>query len=281
MKRLTIFVKHAPDIADACAQIGAVLVIQNVVYASDGDLKFDNAVIEIAQQDFCLRTELSDFCFQFAEAHILIRFQSRAGRRTWSGIRSRNNPQKIVAERAVAGDGGSAIRFHGNVRLDAKNDFHAGGVVRVGADVLNAAYGRSTCVANLSAGAQSAGILEECAVRHIATIEKSRQRENSRDQKPCGNDNESSDNGFLAARGGGVHRPFNLLISGLASTSPEILFIAIPVTTRAERLGSITRWVNGSSPARDAPREAETEMRFIGEASALRRSASANSRSPG
>src|SRR5437899_8713706 len=175
MKRLAIFFKHAADIADAGTQIGAVLVIQNVVYASDGDLKFDNAVIEIAQQDFCLRTKLGNFRLQFAEAHILIRFQSSACRRARSGVRSRNNSQKIVAERAVTGDGGSAIRFHGDVWLDAKNDFHACGVVRVGADVLDTPYGGSTRVANFSARAQSTGILEECAVRHIATIEKSRQ----------------------------------------------------------------------------------------------------------
>src|SRR5215470_8281068 len=140
---LPIFVEHPANGSETGAQVCAVLIVKNIVDARNRGLQFNDALVEIVQQDTSLWREVSQFRLQIAESHILIRIQRGTRGRTLRGPAAGNNPQKIVAERAVAADDYNAVRFYRNVRLDTENNFHARGVLLVEPNILDASNRRT------------------------------------------------------------------------------------------------------------------------------------------
>src|SRR4029077_15411623 len=205
VQRLAILVEHATHRSQTGAQVRAVLVVQNVIHARNRGLQFNDALVEIVQQNPSLWGEVCEFRLQIAEAPIRTGFERGTRRRELRNLAAWNNAQKIVTERAVAADDDNAIRFYWNVRLHAKSNFHARGVMLVVTHVLDASHGRPTGITDFPARPQTTRIFEKCTVQNIAAIEKSGQREDGNDQKGGSDQDKESNDGFLAADRRGVH----------------------------------------------------------------------------
>src|ERR1700690_3002405 len=151
MNQGTVFLEHAVKIGHGAGNVGAVLVVRQIVDAINGDLQSRYAVVHVVEQFRGGGTQGREHGFNVVEAGEINGFYNGVLWSAGSGGRAGNNSQEIVTQRAAASDRDRAVRFYRNVGVHVKINFHVGGIFGIGNPLLDAPDGRPTGVMDFRA----------------------------------------------------------------------------------------------------------------------------------
>src|SRR5579862_5144413 len=193
-----IFAQHSLQIGDACGDVGAVLVVEEIVDAGDGDTQIFHPHVEIGQQFLGLGHDLVDLFGQLVEADVLIRGKNGSVGSAGSGWRTRLDFQVIVTQRAETQNGYVAVGLDWKVVLDAEFHVHKSWIFGINLDTFDTADFRPAFVPHRGAALESRGVVELGVKMARGAGKCAGEREYRGDQEGHSDDDEKSDKDLFA-----------------------------------------------------------------------------------
>src|SRR5229473_6532026 len=137
VKSGAVFLDHAAGVGQGCREIGAILNVQEIVHAVDGDFQLGGAIVEGDEKLLGMGSEIVDLHGERVEINVIFGRQLSTIRSDRGLGGAGKDFKMIVAEGTHAHDLDVTVGLDRQLGLHGEGDFDARGILGIDAEALN------------------------------------------------------------------------------------------------------------------------------------------------